>query len=71
MTILEWTGSESYAGYLGATPSDEDKLDWYPALPSSVLPPPIDWEARQLTQYLGQGKKHRKPKPIGDAPASR
>ena len=55
MPILRWTGTERYAGYLGVAPEDQDKMDWHPALPSSVLPPLSQWEPPRLSQYLGQG----------------
>jgi hypothetical protein len=70
MTVFEWMRNDKYAGYLGVGPADEAKMDWHPALPSSVLPPLSQWEPPRLAQYLGQGKKPRKPKPIGDAPGS-
>jgi hypothetical protein len=70
MTVFEWMRSEKYAGYLGINPADKDKMDWHPALPSSSLPPLSQWEPARLSQYLGEGKKSRKPKPIGDAPAA-
>ena len=70
MTVFEWMKNDKYAGYLGATSDDEARMDWAPALPSSELPPLAQWQPARLTQYLGPGKKPRKPRPIGDAPAS-
>lgn len=71
MKIYEWGNvSMKYAGYLGATEVDERKLRWYDTLMGDPLPSLDSWEPPRLEQYLGEGKKKRKPAIIGDSPSS-
>ena len=59
-----------YAGYVGKTEQDDRKASWDVAGIGDPLPPLEQWEAPMLTQYLGDGKKPRKPKKVGDAASS-
>jgi hypothetical protein len=70
MAVYEWSRSERYAGYVGVTDADERKLNWSDALIGDPLPPLSAWLPPCLAQYEGAGRPKRKPKPIGDSPAS-
>lgn len=60
--IFLWRTSDKYACYIGKTDSDERKVTWHIAGLGEPLPPLEKWDAPMLTQYLGDGKKPRKPK---------
>lgn len=60
--IFLWAGSQKYAGYVGVSPEDEKKMCWDIPSIGQPLPALDDWETPLLTQYLGDGKKLRKPK---------
>jgi hypothetical protein len=45
-------------------------MRWFDPLIGDPLPSTQAWLAPMLTQYLGESKKLRKPKPIGDAPSA-
>ena len=45
-------------------------MNWSDTLIGDPLPPLSAWKPPRLTQYLGEEKKKRKPRAIGDAPAS-
>lgn len=68
--IFLWVGSQKYAGYVGVSPEDEKKMCWDIPSIGQPLPALDDWETPLLTQYLGDGKKLRKPKKIGDSPSA-
>ena len=69
--IYKWRQSSmKYAGYLGITKQDERKLCWYDDLLGDPLPDLSNWETPRLVQYLGEGKKKRKPGIVGDSPSS-
>lgn len=70
--IYKWSNpSLSYAGYLAISESDDEKMQWYDPLMGVPLPASTDdWGPPLLEQYLGDGKKKRKPRPIGDSPSS-
>ena len=70
MTIFKWSGSDLFADYLGSSDHDERALCWYDPIMGDPLPSVLDWSPPHLTQYLGEGRKLRKPRPIGDAPSS-
>jgi len=70
MAIFKWTGNDKNADYGGSTERDDRKRRWFDPVIGTPLSPLSAWEPPHLTQYLGGGKKPRKPKPIGDAPAS-
>lgn len=70
MAIFKWTGNDKYADYGGCTNTDERKMNWSDSLIGTALPSLSAWAPPRLTQYLGGGRKPRKPKPIGDAPGS-
>ena len=65
--IFLWRRGKKYAEYDGVTEADNRKIDWSVLDVGDPLPPLEQWEAPRLTQYLGDGKKPRKPKKIGDA----
>lgn len=63
--------SLSYAGYLAASEDDEERMQWYDPLMGVPLPTSMnEWEPPLLEQYLGDGKKKRKPGVIDDSPSS-
>ncbi|WP_018624959.1 imm11 family protein [Kangiella aquimarina] len=70
--FYEWSYPNlTYAGYLAVSESDDEKMQWYDPLMGVPLPTSMnEWEPPLLEQYLGDGKKKRKPSPIGDAPSS-
>lgn len=70
VNCYEWIGAAKYAEYGGATTADDRKRCWFEPMLGDPLPPLEKWEPARLTQYLGEGPKFRKPKPIGDAPRS-
>ena len=70
MTIYEWTNTMKYAGYAGVTESDDRKIWWTDELIGDPLPTLENWTPPHMTQYLGSGKKKRKPVKIGDAPSA-
>jgi hypothetical protein len=70
MAVYELGRSEKHAGYLGVSGEDERRLNWSDPIMGDPLVPLSAWNPPRLTQYLGQGKKKRKPKPLGDAPSS-
>ncbi|AOE49525.1 imm11 family protein [Kangiella sediminilitoris] len=70
--IYKWFNpSLSYAGYLAVSESDDERMQWYDPLMGVPLPASMeDWKPPLLEQYLGDGKKKRKPGIIGDSPSS-
>ena len=70
MIVYEWSGSMKFADYGGASDADDRKRRWFDALIGDPLPPLSAWQPPRLKQYLGEGNKKRKSKPIGDAPSS-
>jgi len=59
-----------YAEYGGITETDSRKMRWYMKDIGDPLPGLGQWTPPRLEQYLGDGKRKRKPAPIGDAPSS-
>ncbi len=70
MIYLWFNPDMKYAGYLGVTDQDEKSIRWYDHILGEPLPSLSQWEPPVLQQYLGDGKKKRKPGIIGDAPSS-
>jgi hypothetical protein len=69
--IYQWTFSDNYPGYMGVTDADQNRIDWYDDFMGEPLPENYkDWTVPTLEQYLGEGRKKRKPLPIGDAPTA-
>lgn len=66
-----WSNSSlTFAGYLGVTDEDEEKVQWDDPVMGEPLPPLELWQQPLLEQYLGDGKKKRKPGIIGDSPST-
>ena len=56
---------------MGVTDEDQARIDWFDDFMGEPLPKNYnDWVVPNLEQYLGDGKKKRKPLPIGDAPTA-
>lgn len=70
MTIYDWTTTMKYAGYAGVSESDDRKIWWTDELIGDPLPTLENWNSPHMTQYLGGGKRKRKPAIIGDAPSA-
>lgn len=68
MAIYKWTSTMKYADYGGLTKADDRKLYWTDELSGDPLLPLDQCAPPRLEQYLGDGKKKRKPAKIGDAP---
>jgi len=71
MAIYEWSNTNlAYAGYLGISEEDEEKMQWYDELMGVPLVSLEEWTPPILEQYLGDGKKKRKLGIVGDSPSS-
>ena len=68
--IFEWRKGKKYAEYEGVTEADGRKIAWNVVGVGDPLPPLERWEAPRLKQFLGDGKRIKKPRKIGDSPST-
>jgi hypothetical protein len=70
MQIYKWSSAEKIAEYLGKDPADEEKINWFDSIMGIPLVALDEWKPPVLEQYLGENKKRKSLKLIGDAPVS-
>jgi len=68
LQIYKLNSNEKYAEYGGKGDGDQRAVRWFDPLLGDPLPGVDNWSPPSLLQYLGDGKKKRALKTIGDFP---